>query len=159
MRKANEQAVNARMYRHFAAVTLTVTAGLAVITSDDPPAAAPDPAPATARPAPEAYGEAKLVHRSGSGVRPVAHGWGSDDTFDEPSDAGLAFGDGFVVAPGDAADGSTLTPEQLALLTPEERERLLRQKPLAPPTVSEAERRAQAQRIAEASLRRSGGSE
>jgi len=146
------------MYRHFAVVTLTVTAALAVVTSDDTPVAAPDPAPAN-RPALKAYGEAKLLRSSGSGVRPTAQGWGSNETFDEPSDNGLAFGDGFVIAPGDAADGSTLTPEQLALLTPEERARLLRQKPLAPPSVSEAERRAQAERIAEASLRRSGGRE
>jgi hypothetical protein len=154
--KASQQAVPAKMYRHFAAITLAVTAGLAIATSDDTPTAEP-PAREPAKAAPKAYGEAKLVRRTSPTDQPVASGWGPDETYQEPPEAGLSFGAGFVTTPGEAAGGTGLTPEQLARLSPEERERLLRQQ--TAPQVSEAERRAQARRISEASLRRSGGSE
>lgn len=148
------------MYRHFAAVTVFVTAVLAIATSDSP--LAPTPTVAATKPnkpSAPAYGEARLVRRSAAVAPAATRGWAPEDTFEEPLDPGLSFGDGFVTAPGEAIDGLDLTPEQIARLSPEERERLLRERAAQTAPVDAAERRAQARRISEASLRRSGGSE
>ncbi len=152
------------MYRHFAAVTVMITAGLAIATSDDPRPAEIGPVRAAtgseARPPAKAYGEPTLRQRSAATGHSAAHGWGPEDNFQEPPETGLAFGDGFVTAPGAGIPPGELDEDALALLSPEERERLARQQAaLGQPRVSAEERRAQARRIAEASQRRSGGSE
>ncbi len=159
VRKAKQQAVDAKMYRHFAAVTLLATAALAVATSDGlpEPEKRTEAITASARP----YGEAKLVRRSGSSAnpQPAAQGWAPDEQVHNPGEGSLAFGNEFTTAPSHVAETLELTPAQLARLSPEERERALQQQAAARREADSAMRREQAQMIAEASLRRSGGSE
>lgn len=159
VRKAKQQAIDAKMYRHFAAITLLATAALAVATSDGLPE--PEPRAQHSKAASKPYGEAKLVRRSSptANPQPAASGWASDEQIHNPGASSTSYGVASTTAPVEAAETLDLTPEQLALLSPEERERVLQRQAAMRAAADPAERQRQAQRIAEASLRRSGGSE
>ena len=169
VRKASQQAVTAKMYKHFAVVTVLITGAMAFMTDDRAAAelqsaVREEPRGADAK----AYGEAKLVRRSGGAneLPPIATGWGADN-YELGMDGvgGTAVGsyiptDMQVAAPSeDVLERLGITAEQFARLSPEDQRRLLRQAAGGSGGVSAAQRRAQIERATEASRARSGETE
>ena len=169
-RREAQKAVTAKMYRHFAAVTIVATVALAIATSEsnadqfnatvDSQQAAIDAAgkelKKNARP--------KVVRRVDSVKKapPAASGWGSDNSGDVSGG-----GDGFVSSyiPSQFRNKPMsvgmlrqlkLTPEQFMALSEEERKKVMERLHGAEPAVSPAEQARRQQSIAADSLSRGG---
>ena len=167
-RRESQKAVTAKMYRHFAAVTLVSTAALAIATSEsasdqvDAEVEARQPQTSAQGKAASEEARPKLVRTAGSDDRTsrAASGWGSDGTGGE-----WGGGDGsssYIPAGIDGRGVSAsmlrrlkLTPEEFYAMSAEEQQRILyrlqRSEQLSPEDIEE-----QQQVVAAASLERAG---
>lgn len=168
-RRDTQKAVTAKMYRHFAAVTLVSTAALAIATSDSASSEFnADVEAGEARVAAAGAGireeaKPKLVRRvdNVSKTPRAATGWGSDESGgDWGGDGG---GSSSYIPPGVGGKGVTagmlrqlgLTAEQFQALSAEEQERILRRLNRAE-QLSPAELEQRQQAMTSASLERAG---
>ena len=170
-RRDANKAVTAKMYRHFAVVTLVATVALAVATSDsnaDQLNAEIASREAELKAAGKEVGkkaQPKLVRRVGDVKKapPAATGWGSDEG--GPSGGGGSGGGGesSYIPTGVGGRGMTvgmlrqvnLTPQQFYALSAEEQAALLK-KIKSSGQVSPQEQEQRQQAMAAASLQRSG---
>lgn len=169
--KQSQKAVTAKMYRHFAVITLLVTGALALATdnnsADEFNAVVDDRQAQVASQGKDvkAYGEPKIVKRiaNANEIPPAASGWGSDNFdlgFDEAlGDTSSLMPDGMYIAKvtDGVLDGLGVTRSQFSMLSREEQEKLLRQATGGKVAVTAQEREQQIKRISDASRLRSGG--
>lgn len=164
-RKELKAQATARMYRHFAVVTLLITGALALATTDSAPASDD----LSASRGKERKQLATLGRRAeGDGIRPpAATGWGPDNY-----SGGMGGGAGAAsnVMPaemrissltGDALEWLGLTREEFASLSPAQQQALLDRVRSASARMEnpawQQARRQQIEQATRASLRRSGG--
>lgn len=139
-RRARKPAVDARMYRHFAVVTVCLTAALAIFADGESRKAVTDEIAARERRAAleraevEKFGQAKLIDRSGASTATFDYGGSAD--FGAPMD-GTGSDDGSSYVPrrnsttqvGSGIDYAALglTQEEFERLDPSAQEALLRE--------------------------------
>ena len=178
MAKAKKAGVDARMYRHFAAITVMLTAGIAVFSDGDGQESAQAKIIAKEQAARDAgkdvrkYGEAKLVNKL-EGSNGVPRGGGGFDEsvsdFGQPMDDAGGANDSSFLADMEAVPQHNrmavpsgynaqygISEEELEKLTPEQRKKLLEQIKLARYGKSPEERREQIEKLKELSRERSG---
>lgn len=169
-RRDANKAVTAKMYRHFAVVTLVATAALAIATSDsnaDQLNSELEAREAQLKAAGKEFGkksQPKIVRRVDNVKKapPAASGWGSDEG--GPSDGGFGGGaDSSFIPTGVGGRGMTvgmlrqlnMTQEQFHALSAQEQAALLK-KLNGPEQLSPQEQAQRQQAMAAASLERSG---
>ena len=129
MRRTVTPAIPPKMYRHFALVTVLLTAAMAMFANGENRKAAAAPVEtAAAQSKPQRSDEAAFGTRSGSDPAPVVGSFGDDDAieFGRPMDNPLGGLGSSVFARLDGAEAAGYSPEYLASLRPAERELLLK---------------------------------
>jgi hypothetical protein len=166
VRKAQSQPVTAQMYRHFAILTVAITAALALFVDGESREAVASEI-VKQRPAQPGGQVGMLVRKQ---TRP-SQGFGPDETFDSsfgaPMDGGDAFSDSGIIPPDFAEsvvglpDGFTpygVSAAEWAKLTPEQRKALIARLEAERTAAQSPERSAQIESLAAASRARAGQS-
>ena len=169
-RKADQKAVTAKMYRHFAVVTLIATAALAMASDDDnadklnAEVAAQEAAIAAKGKDIKKNNQATVIKRSGKPA-PAASGWGSDEGGSDGSGGGGG-GVSSYVPQGIGGKGVTvgmlrqlkLTPAQFMAMSAEEQAKVMERLNGGDgeKKMSQAEQARVQQTVSNASLARSG---
>ena len=171
-RKADQKAVTAKMYRHFAVVTLIATAALAMASDDDnadklnAEVAAQEAKVIAAGKDIKKNNQATVIKRSGKPA-PAASGWGSDEGGSDGSGGGGGGGGVSSYVPqGIGGKGVTvgmlrqlkLTPAQFMAMSAEEQAKVMERLNGGDgeKKMSQAEQARVQQMVSNASLARSG---
>lgn len=168
--KQSQKAVTAKMYRHFAVVTVAVTGALALATDNESAAEFNETVDAQQVSVDQAGRDVKAAAEptlkrrmaSANEIQPAATGWGSDNS-------GSVTGGGAsgYLPPNIQASASVhgvlkrlgITEEQFATLPVEDQQQLIRSASGSSAALSAKERAAQIRRVSDASRLRSGGGE
>lgn len=128
MRRAVTPTIPPKMYRHFAVVTVLLTAAVAMFAGGENRKAVAAQVENAEENGSQVESAPALATRSGDNPAPVVGSFGSDDgiVFGQPMDNPLGGLSSSVFAKLDGAEAAGYPPDYLASLTPAERELLIK---------------------------------